>query len=155
MTNRQIASSSQPTTRTEAASIIGALGRMFAGFRERSEEAAALVQVYASALDDLPAWAVVQSCDDFVRGSVPGRKTQAFAPAVAEIHEHASALVEKRREAETLRLPGPALRSRDELTAERMARLRASLKAWETNPPPGPLAGFEPVSMSSPTPEEA
>jgi hypothetical protein len=137
---------------------------MFASFRERAEEAEALTKIYAGGLDDLPAWAVVQACDDFVRGRVPGRKTQAFAPSVPEIHERAVSLREQRWERERAAnappaLPGPMPRSAEEITTERMQRLRAANKAWDVNPPPvyGPLGGrFQTLSTAmSPTPEEA
>lgn len=162
MTNLPTEHSSRPT-RTETITVIGALGRMFAAFRERADEAAALTQIYAGGLDDLPAWAVVQACDDFTRGRVKSRRTQAFAPTVAEIHEHAAGLVKAKMErdreeraAQMPRPPPPRFKTPEEITEERMAKLRASNRAWDINPPPGPLNGFTRPSMTqSPTPEEA
>jgi len=109
---------------------------MFVSFRERAEDAEAMLGAYASTLDDLPAWAIVQACERFARGKVTDRRNS-FTPTAAEVHEVADGLVaEEERHQRLMRPPmyqlppppGPSL-------VERLAKVkplddyRAELKA--------------------------
>jgi len=81
-------------SRNDAASVADALATMFVSFRERAEDAEAMLTAYASILDDLPAWAIIKACEAFAKGKVANRRNS-FTPTAAEIHERADFLVEE------------------------------------------------------------
>lgn len=116
--------------RTDVASVAKALSLMFAGFRERAEDAEALTRTYTAALDDLPSWAVAKACDRFMRGKVPDRHNNAFAPSVAELHAYADGLVADEQRSTELRSPRPVLMlSEPEIPPEERARVAAKMEA--------------------------
>jgi hypothetical protein len=121
---------SQPPA-TDTAAVVVALGQMFRGFRERTDDAEAMTKTYVGALDDLPVWAVVKACERFRRGMVADRKSNAFSPSTAELHAYAEKLVEddelhQRRMSPPRMLPPPKA---PEITAEERAASAARVEA--------------------------
>ena len=113
----------------EVAAAVEALTWMFLTFRQQSDNAAGLAQAYLGGMADLPLWAVEKACRRFAQGHVPDRKTDAFAPSLAELHIEAAQQVEDQERFDRgfrPALPAPLVK---EVSAEVRARTKLKIEA--------------------------